>query len=242
VLSKKVRFRGAALAAIAIGAAPEAASQSGAAAFYLQEQSVKAAGRAFSGEVSEQGAQQMWWNPAAIGGIYNAQSYFGLNAILPRADATDNGTTVSRPGISILDPSFPRDVRPAGGNSNARDPVNKGYLPNGGFAFPINRHWAIGLTATSPYSFTANYDADSWARYEADKTRLRTYDLQPVIAFSSGGVSIGAGPTLTMSARPCRTRYPIRSANSLMASNILKGAAGMWAGAPVFNIMTSSST
>ena len=32
-----------------------------------------------------------------------------------------------------------------------------------------------------PFSFTTNYDADSWARYSADKTRLRTIDIQPSI-------------------------------------------------------------
>jgi long-chain fatty acid transport protein len=37
---------------------------------------------------------------------------------------------------------------------------------------------------TSPFSFTTNYDATSWARYTADKTKLRTIDLQPSVAFA----------------------------------------------------------
>ncbi|HEY0271474.1 MAG TPA: outer membrane protein transport protein [Sphingomonas sp.] len=187
-------------AALAAGTATilvACAGQAHAAAFYLQEQSVKATGRAFSGEVSEQGAQQMWWNPAAIGGISSAQSYFGLNAILPHANATNNGTLIARPGYAPL--GVPASVAPVGGRQNAHDPVNNGYLPNGGFAMPLNEHWAIGLTATSPYSFTTNYAGDSWARYSADKTRLRTYDIQPALAFSTGGLSIGAGPNIEYS-------------------------------------------
>ena len=34
--------------------------------FYLQEQSVRGAGRAFSGEAADRGVGSMWWNPAAI--------------------------------------------------------------------------------------------------------------------------------------------------------------------------------
>ena len=173
------------------------AGQAHAAAFYLQEQSVKAAGRAFSGEVSERGAQQMWWNPAAIGGISSAQGYFGLDAILPHADAGNVDTLVARPGFAAL--GVPAGVTAVGGGRNEHDPINNGFLPNGGFAMPLTEHWAIGLTATSPYSFTTNYAADSWARYSADKTRLRTYDIQPAIAFSTGGLSIGAGPNVEYS-------------------------------------------
>jgi len=45
------------------------ATSADAAAFYLQEQSVRGAGRAYSGEVADQGAASLWWNPAASGGM-----------------------------------------------------------------------------------------------------------------------------------------------------------------------------
>lgn len=34
---------------------------------------------------------------------------------------------------------------------------------------------------TSPYSFTTEYEANSWARYSALKTELRTIDIQPSV-------------------------------------------------------------
>ena len=40
------------------------ASVAHAQAFYLQEQSARGAGRAFSGEVADTGPQSLWWNPA----------------------------------------------------------------------------------------------------------------------------------------------------------------------------------
>jgi long-chain fatty acid transport protein len=185
------------LASASLAMATGLAAQANAAAFYLQEQSTKAVGRAFSGEVSEQGAQQQWWNPAAVGGISGYQSYVGVTAILPHSNSINTGTLVARPGIAIPGVgTIPGSISDVGGDQNQHNPVNNGYLPNGGFAVPINDHFAFGFTATSPYSFTTNYANDSWARYSADKTRLRTYDLQPVLAYSTGGLSIGAGPNV----------------------------------------------
>ena len=176
--------KGAMIAATALSAFT-VAGQAHAAAFYLQEQSVKAVGRAFSGEVADTGPESLWWNPASIGGLPSAQAYFGASAIIPRATSTDTGTLVVRPGQA------PAGV---GGDLSERNPVNKGVLPSGGFAIPITSTLAVGIVATSPYSFTTNYAADSWARYDADKTRLRTYDIQPTIAFTpTPGLSIGAG-------------------------------------------------
>jgi len=178
------------LASATLAAATGLAAQANAAAFYLQEQSTKAIGRAFSGEVSEQGAQQQWWNPAAIGGITGMQNYIGVTAILPHANSSDVDTTVQGPAL------FGGATVAAGGSANQHNPVNNGYLPNGGFAIPLGKSFDFGFTMTSPYSFTTNYDKNSWARYGADKTRLRTFDFQPSIAFHRGGLSIGAGPNI----------------------------------------------
>ena len=203
------------LASAALAAATGLAAQANAAAFYLQEQSTKAVGRAFSGEVSEQGAQQQWWNPAAIGGITGFQNYVGLSLIDPTADATNRNTVVRRPGLNLgalpgvpnlnsLAPGLPIQLNPTllasqdvvGGNQNVHNMVNKGYLPNGGFALPLPGGFAFGFTMTSPFSFTTNYGPDDWTRYSADKSRLRTFDFQPALAWSNGHISIGGGPNV----------------------------------------------
>jgi long-chain fatty acid transport protein len=142
-----------------------------AAAFYLADQSTKGLGRAFSGETADRGAQQQWYNPAAIGGITGIQNYFGVTAILPggsvRPDLTDP-TTVGTRAVT---------------GATGKDPVNNGYLPNGGVAIGLGKV-SLGLTVTSPFSFTTNYDNDFFGRYSADKSRLRTFDIQPSIAFA----------------------------------------------------------
>lgn len=175
-----------ALAGTATAAALLAAASANAAAFYLQEQSVVAAGRAFSGEAADQGAQSLWWNPAAIAGNEKSSLYGGFSAILPKGKVRNNGSVIVRPGQA-----------PAGitGNQVSVDPLNKGYLPSAAVAYKINDQWSVGLSLTAPYSFATNYENNSWARYAADKTKLTTIDLQPTIAFAPSPL-IGIGVSL----------------------------------------------
>ena len=159
------------LSLAAFGATTPAHAQ----AFYLQEQSVRAAGRVFSGEVADTGAQSLWWNPAAIGGATKGDAALGASLIIPRGKVVDRGTIIVRPG------QLPA---PVGGDGVARDPIQTGVLPSGSIAYPLSDRIALGLTVTSPFSFTTNYDDDSWTRYSADKTSLRTIDIQPSIGFA----------------------------------------------------------
>ena len=160
---------------------PHAATAGG---FYLQEQSVRGAGRAFSGEVADQGSQSLWWNPAAIGGTEGVDAQVAVSAILPRGDVDNVNTLIVRPG---------QPPAPVGGEQRSRNPINNGVLPSGAIAVALSSEVAVGVAVTSPYSFTTNYAADSWARYSADRTKLRTYDIQPSIAFTPvPQLSVGA--------------------------------------------------
>jgi long-chain fatty acid transport protein len=143
-------------------------------AFYLHAQSVRAAGRAYSGEVADQGAASLWWNPAAIAGNKTNTLYGGVTAILPNSKATNTGTLIVRPGQAPA---------PVGGNQVEKNPLIKGALPTAAVGYRLNDQWAIGFAMTSPFSFTTNYSGASWARYNADKTKLTTLDFQPVVAF-----------------------------------------------------------
>jgi long-chain fatty acid transport protein len=145
-------------------------------AFYLQEQSARGAGRAFSGEVADTGAASLWWNPAAIADAERVEVNLNAAAILPRGEVVDTGTRIQRPGG--------QPFTAIGGDSNSRNPINNGVLPSGAIALPLGHRIALGLAVTSPYSFTTDYSSSSWARYSADKTRLRTVDIQPSIAVS----------------------------------------------------------
>jgi long-chain fatty acid transport protein len=176
------------LAATASMLAGGIATSADAAAFYLQEQSVRGAGRAFSGEVADQGAASLWWNPAAIGGMTGGDAVLGVSRIMPRGDVHNNGTVIVRPGQAPA---------PVGGNADAHNPINNGTLPSGAVAYALTPRLSLGLAVTSPFSFTTNYKANSWVRYTADKTSLRMVDLQPTLAFAiTPEISVGAGPNI----------------------------------------------
>jgi long-chain fatty acid transport protein len=171
---------GTAATAVGIGLAGAAHAQ----AFYLQEQSVRGQGRAFSGEAADTGAESIWWNPAAIASVDGGEATVHASAILPKGKVEDNGTIIVRPGQAPA---------PVGGNPLAKDPIDNGVVPSGAVAYG-NGRVAFGLAVSAPYNFTTDYDADSWARYTADKTKLRTIDIQPTVAFAvTPQFYIGAG-------------------------------------------------
>ena len=155
-----------------------------AAGFYLQEQSVRGWGRANSGEVADQGAASLWWNPAAIAGVTEAEAAFGATGILPSGRVSDAGTLIDRPGAP---------PEPVGGLPRLRDPILRGVAPNNAFALPLGERIALGLAVTSPFSFTSQYDPSGWQRYSAIRTRLLTLDFQPSVAVkATDWLSVGA--------------------------------------------------
>jgi len=178
--SNKARiFVGTAAGALAIGMAASASAQ----AFYLQEQSVRGQGRAFSGEAADTGVDSLWWNPASIGGMEGGEASIHASAILPRGKVVDKGTVIVRPAQA---PAL------VGGDPRAKNPINNGVLPSGAVAYGMGRV-AVGLAVSAPYNFTTDYDSDSWARYTADKTKLRTFDIQPSVAVMvTPQLSVGA--------------------------------------------------
>ena len=135
-----------ALAGAASTAAILGASGAHAAAFYLDEQSVLGAGRAYSGEVADRGAASLWWNPAAIAGNDASTFYGGVMAILPKSKVSNINTQIVRPGQAPA---------PVGGNQVSRNPLIKGILPTAAVGYRLSDEWAIGFAMTAPFSFKA---------------------------------------------------------------------------------------
>jgi len=198
--------------------------------FYLQEQSVRGAGRAFSGEGADTGASSLWWNPAAIAGIKNREVVLAATAILPKVDVSDVNTLIRRPGQA---------ARSVGGNRVSSDPIDNGVLPSGAVAVPLTDRFAIGLMVSAPYSFATNYEAESWARYTADKTKLRTFDIQPSIAFApTDWLRLGAALNVEHADATLSNALPNLSPLQADGAQLLKGDGwdlGWSAGAQMHN-------
>lgn len=158
-----------------------------AAGFYLQEQSAKATGRAYSGEAADTGADSLWWNPAAIAGIGQDELYGSLSGIIVSSHVADHGSTIDY---------FGRTLAP-GGNHDVDDPVQDGLAGSTAVAVRLDDDWSAGLAVTSPYSFVTQYPADSWMREAALTSRLTTIDIQPTLAWRPWRwLGLGIGPNV----------------------------------------------
>jgi long-chain fatty acid transport protein len=139
-----------------------------AAGFYLQEQSVRGVGRAYSGEVADTGIQSLWWNPAAIARS-EREVYVGAHGVLVESKVTNTGSTITYPGGTTV---------PVGGEPRAFNPIQNGIAPNFAIATPVGDRFAVGLSVNAPYNFTTKYRRNAWARHDALESRLTTADIQ----------------------------------------------------------------
>jgi long-chain fatty acid transport protein len=168
-----------AASAVAVAAASPAAAQ----AYYLQEQSARAAGRAYSGEAADTGVSSLWWNPAAIARS-GREVTAGIHAVAVGSEVNNAGSTLTYPGDITV---------PVAGN-NANSPIESGLVPNFAIATPVDDRFAVGLAIAAPYNFTTKYQPESFARYDALTSELRSANIGLVGAMKvTDWLDIGAG-------------------------------------------------
>jgi long-chain fatty acid transport protein len=136
--------------------------------FYLQEQSARGTGRAYSGEVADQGVQSLWWNPAAIARS-GREAYVGANGIFVDGKSEDDGSSITFPGGRTF---------PVGGQPRGFNPVLPGLAPNLAIVAPVGSAFAVGLSLATPFDFATKYRPEAWTRYDAQTSQLRTLDIQ----------------------------------------------------------------
>ncbi len=174
------------LSALAI-LTPAAANAAG---FYIQEQSVRGLGSAFSGSVTSiDDASTIYFNPAGMTKLERAQVNLGVNLLVPSAKLKDNGSTFDVNG------PFPPAPGPVGGG-NGGNPYNPTPVPNAFAAMPLtadNALWA-GIGITAPFGLASDYGDDWFGRYDSTKTELKVINIQPSVAYkATEWLSIGAG-------------------------------------------------
>lgn len=157
-----------------------------AAGFYIQEQSTRGAGRAFSGEAADTGPESLWWNPAAIADT-KGELFGSASGIFPHCDVNDRGSTITFPGA-------PPTTLPISGDPHASCPILPSPLGGAGVAAPIGDRFAWGLSLASPFDLVTDYKENSFARYQAVKSRLDTADIQFTGAVKAAPwLDLGAG-------------------------------------------------
>jgi long-chain fatty acid transport protein len=185
--------------------------------FYLQEQSARGAGRAYSGEVADQGVASLWWNPAAIAGSPR-EAYVGLHGVLVDAKVSDVGSTITYPGGTTL---------PVSGEPRAFKPIDDGVAPNFAIATPIGDRFAVGLSVAAPYNFTTEYRRNAWARYDALYSRLNTADAQITGAMKvTDWLDIGVSANAEYTDAKLSTAYP--NLSPLLADGVSQLSGDGW--------------
>jgi len=173
------------LLSVAISASALLFSISGAnaAGFYIQEQSVKGLGAAFSGSATSiDDASTIFFNPAGMTKLDGMQGNLGVHLLIPDADLTDNGSN------NVLG-------RPVGENPD--NPYDPTPVPNAYFAAPLelggNLFWA-GIGISAPFGLSSDYGETSFVRFDSTETELRTINVAPSAAFAINDmISIGGG-------------------------------------------------
>jgi len=161
--SPKSLFTGVAVATLALAVA----GPSFAGSFYLQEQSARAAGRAYSGEGADRGVGSLWWNPAAIARS-GREVTFSVHGLALDSTIRNAGSSIVYPGGATV---------PVNGKSLNSDPIESGIVPNFAVAVPVGDRFAVGLSVSAPYNFTTKYSNDSFARYDALTSELRSANV-----------------------------------------------------------------
>ena len=175
-------FRLTLLASAAVGLGAVAASgPAHAAAFQLRENSAVGLGEAFAGAGSAANTPAtVFNNPAGMTQLPGVQVALGGSLIAPQASFSGTARNVFSQPIS-------------GGGQN--DAGNVALVPHGYVTWkPAGSNFAFGLAVTSPFGLATTYGANFVGRYQADKTDLRTIDINPSIAYQvAPWVSLGAG-------------------------------------------------
>lgn len=164
-----------------------AASPSLAGGFLIQEQSTTATGRALSGVgVAADGPGGIFFNPAIMTELEGIQLEAGGQIVLASANQTDRGSSRTIPG-------FPGSVQ-VGGNNGGNAFPQPLLVPNSSASAQVSDRVWLGITVNGPFGLVTNYDDGFFGRYDADRSKLFTLNVQPSAAVKlSDNISLGAG-------------------------------------------------
>lgn len=169
------------------------AAQANAAGFYIQEQSVRGLGSAFSGSVTNlSDPSTIFFNPAGMTKLEGMQAQAGVNLLIPDSKVKDRGS-VAPPG------------RVLGGSSD--NPYDPTPVPNGFLSYQVTNNLWAGIGVTAPFGLASEYDDGWFGRFDSTKTELQVFDIQPSLAYKvNDAISFGVGLNIERSSADLRNQ------------------------------------
>lgn len=151
-----------------------------AAGFALIEQNASGMGNAYAGgSAIAEDASTIYFNPAGMTYIQGTQAVGAIHLINPNAEFNNKGS------VKALG-------KPLGSEGpNAGDLA---IVPNLYFKMDLNDNVKLGVGLNAPFGLKTEYD-DKWlGRFQADKSEVKTININPSIAFKvSDQLSLGIG-------------------------------------------------
>ncbi len=165
---------------ILLGSSILTVSYSHAAGFALIEQNASGMGNAYAGggAVAED-ASTIFFNPAGMTYIEGTQAVGALHLIKPTTEFKNNG-------------SLPGAGKPLG--DEGPDAGDLAFIPNFYFMTALSPSIKVGVGVNVPFGLKTEYDDEWLGRFQADKSELKTVNINPSIAFKvNDRVSLGFG-------------------------------------------------
>jgi long-chain fatty acid transport protein len=153
---------------------------------------VSGLGTAFAGGAAQaEDASTLFFNPAGIARLEQGELQLAAHLVIPGAEFSNHGSRYVLPGT-------PFDGLPLSGGDGGDGGATRG-IPNVYLTQPIFRHTrqgdlSLGVGLSAPFGLETDYEPGWVGRYQALRTRLRTFDIQPTVAWRFlDCMSLGAG-------------------------------------------------
>ena len=161
--------------------------------FALIEQSVSSMGTAYAGAGSAaEDASYIFFNPASMSRLEDAQLTAGLHVVLPNTKFTGTGTFTNTGGA----PPGGLDgvAYEVAGGGNGGDAGTLGVLPHFAYTREINDRMNAGITFNVPFGLKTEYDYGWAGRYAATESEIVSLNINPTLSYEiNDTTTVGIG-------------------------------------------------
>ena len=140
-----------------------------AAGFALIEQNASGLGNAYAGQAAAAtDASTVFFNPAGMGMLPDAQLVVAGNLIKPSAEFQNGGSTAA-------------PLQTLGGTGG--DAGGLALVPNFYYAHPVSKELALGIGMNAPFGLKTEYDQTWMGRFQAVTSEVKTINLNPSLSY-----------------------------------------------------------